>query len=46
MKDKALEKAGKAIISAFFKRTEEDTIDDAELLPFIKDVMGAFPVCQ
>ena len=40
MKDKALAEAGKAIISAFFKRTEEDTIDDAELLPFVKDVIN------
>jgi hypothetical protein len=40
MDNDILLKAGKTIIRSFFKRTEEETMDDAELLPLIKDVIN------
>lgn len=40
MSDDLLIKAGKLIIGSFFKRSEKYAIDDAELLPLVKDVVN------
>jgi hypothetical protein len=40
MSDDILVKAGKTIISSFFVRNEQHSMDDAELLPIVKDVVS------
>jgi hypothetical protein len=40
MSNDLLIEAGKTIISSFFDRNEKDSMDDAEILPIVKDVVN------
>lgn len=40
MNDDLLIKVGKSVIDSFFKRSEKEAIDDAELLPLVKEVIN------